>query len=319
MSAPSLVSVGNGIAGFQAVIAANYFPYVVETAGSEDDFQCASAAASMGSLRFSRTYVNRPFNGARLRTRRPRDINAFVVMLVEEGEVCFRGHRSAVARAGEMILMNADQPLETEQRVGGTSLAVSIPAPLLRLHYSTVDDWCLCPLSTEDGIPAVLKQCLTSCWEAQNEFHPVEMGDLTASVVHLIGAAFRERNDLPSFESNALHRHFLRIREIVAQNLTNENLGADFVVERLGISKSYLFMIMNAANTTLGRFVLDQRLEHSHDLLSDPATAERTITEIAFAAGFQDLSHFSRRFSERYGKSPRAHRGAALLARKQVL
>jgi AraC-like DNA-binding protein len=38
--------------------------------------------------------------------------------------------------------------------------------------------------------------------------------------------------------------------------------------------------------------------------LADPALRHRPITDIAFAAGFNDLSHFSRAYRERYGCAP---------------
>ena len=56
--------------------------------------------------------------------------------------------------------------------------------------------------------------------------------------------------------------------------------------------------------TTYSRFLLDQRLKRAHRMLSDPGQAERTISAIAYAAGFGDLSHFNRAFRRRYGESP---------------
>jgi AraC-like DNA-binding protein len=49
-------------------------------------------------------------------------------------------------------------------------------------------------------------------------------------------------------------------------------------------------------------------------MLGDPALKTRTISEIAFSIGFQELSHFSRRFTQRFGRSPRAYRTQALRA-----
>jgi len=105
--------------------------------------------------------------------------------------------------------------------------------------------------------------------------------------------------------------HFLRVRDLIAENLQNPKLSVDLVSERLSISKSYLFSIMNMANTTLGRYILERRLDRSRELLADPALKGWSISEIALRTGFQELSHFSRRFSERFGRSPRAFRAAA--------
>jgi class 3 adenylate cyclase len=49
--------------------------------------------------------------------------------------------------------------------------------------------------------------------------------------------------------------------------------------------------------------------------LTDPAMRGRPVGEIAFAAGFNDLSHFSRAYRARYGCAPRDARLAAVAAR----
>jgi AraC-like DNA-binding protein len=52
-----------------------------------------------------------------------------------------------------------------------------------------------------------------------------------------------------------------------------------------------------------------RRLEASLSLLRNPNASHMTVTEIAFASGFNDLSTFHRRFRWRYGLTPRAARG----------
>jgi len=50
------------------------------------------------------------------------------------------------------------------------------------------------------------------------------------------------------------------------------------------------------------RWVLEQRLELAYDALAYQRI--RTVTEISFAFGFKDSSHFGRVFSRRYGVPP---------------
>jgi AraC-like DNA-binding protein len=65
-----------------------------------------------------------------------------------------------------------------------------------------------------------------------------------------------------------------------------------------------------------GQVVWQRRLDATrHDLL-DGRLAQRSVTEIAFARGFSDLSHFSRRFTQAYGQRPRTFRAATLNSRR---
>jgi AraC family transcriptional regulator, positive regulator of tynA and feaB len=236
------------------------------------------------------------------------------MLLLEGGHVALKDKRSVVVGPGDLILLNANRPLESEQRSAGTSISISFPTPLLKARFLEVDDWCMVPLATGEGAAAVLRECMLSCWRSRASLGSTSANDLSSSLLHLLAAAFRNPLDAPALDSRSAGMHFLRIRELVAANLDNPELSVDFVAELLHISKSYLFSIMNAANTTLGRYILERRLDRSREMLSDPALKHRSIGDIAFAVGFQELSHFSRRFSERFGKSPRAFRAAACIA-----
>lgn len=54
-----------------------------------------------------------------------------------------------------------------------------------------------------------------------------------------------------------------------------------------------------------GKWLLRQRLEHSADLLRNSSL---NVTEVALESGFEDVSHFSRVFKERFGAPPMAFR-----------
>lgn len=61
--------------------------------------------------------------------------------------------------------------------------------------------------------------------------------------------------------------------------------------------------------TSPGKWLLERRLQHSASLLQSTAM---NITEIAFECGFEDLSHFSKTFKEKYGLTPSSYRKEAL-------
>lgn len=309
MNPQVMLPIQNGVCGFQSVVSDIYFPYVVEQAKNQEAFFSAVASVTLGNLRISRTYVNSPFLGTRLATRGGQHSPGYyILMLVEEGELCLRGSRITVATAGDLVLLDPKNPFESEQKKMGTTLSVKIPAKLLKLHYSSTDDWCLRALPTRDGSPALLRALLTSLWDNFGTIRTVDNSNLEGAFIKLLGAALEDKNEIPSLKSHSMGILYRKILEIINRNLDRQDLGGDFVASQLGISKSYMFMVMNAAGTTLRKFILDRRLEESRKLLADPATIDRTISEIAFSFGFQDLSHFSKRFSEKYGRSPRAYR-----------
>jgi len=59
--------------------------------------------------------------------------------------------------------------------------------------------------------------------------------------------------------------------------------------------------------TSPGKWLLDRRLERSASLLQ---TTGMSVTEVMFECGFEELSHFSRVFKEKFGRSPSMYRAA---------
>jgi AraC-like DNA-binding protein len=91
--------------------------------------------------------------------------------------------------------------------------------------------------------------------------------------------------------------------DILASSSQHELTLAALAV-RHGVTPRYVQMLFETEGMTFSRFLLDQRLGRAHRMLSNPRLAERTISAIAYDAGFGDLSHFNRAFRRRYGETP---------------
>jgi AraC-like DNA-binding protein len=77
------------------------------------------------------------------------------------------------------------------------------------------------------------------------------------------------------------------------------------------ISESYIRQLLAENGTTFTDFVLGGRLAHAHRMLTDPRYGDRSISAVAYEAGFGDLSYFNRTFRRRYGATPSDVREAA--------
>lgn len=60
-------------------------------------------------------------------------------------------------------------------------------------------------------------------------------------------------------------------------------------------------------NNTPGKWLLEKRLQHAHQLLQHSG---KNVNEAAFESGFENTSHFSRSFKEKFGYSPAAIKSA---------
>jgi transcriptional regulator GlxA family with amidase domain len=97
------------------------------------------------------------------------------------------------------------------------------------------------------------------------------------------------------------------LREI-ASNATAADLSAARIAGNVGVSERYVRQLLQDTGKTFSEHVLEQRLLLAHKLLIDPQNTSRKIADIAFAVGFNDISHFNRVFRRRFGDVPSAIR-----------
>ena len=90
----------------------------------------------------------------------------------------------------------------------------------------------------------------------------------------------------------------------ILENLASHQLSAAAVAKRQGITPRYVHMLFETEETTFSQFVVGRRLMLARRLLADSRHDGRTITEIAFEAGFGDLSYFNRVFRRHFGMTP---------------
>ncbi len=99
-------------------------------------------------------------------------------------------------------------------------------------------------------------------------------------------------------------------RTFVRHQIGRHSLSARSVAAHLGVTPRYVHMLFETEDTSLTKFIIDQRLARAHRMLLDPQRRQRTISAIAFEAGFSDLSHFNRAFRRHFGKTPSQARRA---------
>jgi AraC-like DNA-binding protein len=94
------------------------------------------------------------------------------------------------------------------------------------------------------------------------------------------------------------------IKADIVENLTNRQLSIDSVAARHGVTPRYVSRLFESDATTFSEFALVQRLNRARRMLVDPRFSDRTVSSVAFEAGFGDISYFNRAFRRLYGATP---------------
>ncbi|WP_048646768.1 AraC family transcriptional regulator [Nitratireductor soli] len=131
------------------------------------------------------------------------------------------------------------------------------------------------------------------------------VGDSLIQLVHGLVHAGEDEAPGRLTPLNALRA---RIVGYIDVHIGQGDLSLDEIARQMGCSRRYLHRAFENEEVTLERFIWERRLEASRSALLAPENGALSISEVAFACGFNSSAHFSRAFKGRYGIAPRALR-----------
>jgi AraC family transcriptional activator of tynA and feaB len=129
------------------------------------------------------------------------------------------------------------------------------------------------------------------------------------AVYDLVGALFAPPGPWP--DSRHTDKLFARIRAIINDGCADPDFGPHEVAAEAGISLRYLQKLFTQRGSTCSEFIYSLRLDHAARLLYRRGSlgTNQPLSEIAYACGFRDYTHFARKFRLRFGYAPGAHTG----------
>jgi signal transduction histidine kinase/CheY-like chemotaxis protein/AraC-like DNA-binding protein len=138
---------------------------------------------------------------------------------------------------------------------------------------------------------------------------PFDPGVLTACVANLLHQRRRLRDHfrlgesaLPATAPAATSELDLRLRPLVEAHLVDPEFGPEALAEAASLSYHQLYRALrDELGTTPTRYIRTVRAECAAVLLRQGAGS---VTEIAYAVGFESLSYFRRAFKERFEATP---------------
>jgi AraC family transcriptional regulator, positive regulator of tynA and feaB len=131
-------------------------------------------------------------------------------------------------------------------------------------------------------------------------------------LLDLVAVSLSRRSRAGTAEANSFaDATWLALRRAIQDQLRKQRLTVAEVAAAVGISERYVHKLFERTGSTFADYVIEQRLDGAAADLKNPAMAGQEIGAIAFDWGFADLSHFTRRFKQKFGCPPRDWRRRA--------
>ena len=181
---------------------------------------------------------------------------------------------------------------------------------ILKVPFSQCRDWVrrktdlwAAPLEPRPGVHALLAGLFAAFAREAPAMHPAA-AEVTIRTLSQLALIARGQSDQRSDEGRAACRDALlaAARRHIARHSSRADLSAEKTAAALGISVRQLHLLFEPTGTSFGAYLRATRLEQAHLLLLQ--FPERSVTDIAFACGWNSLATFHRVFRAAYGRSP---------------
>ena len=189
-----------------------------------------------------------------------------------------------------------------------SKLIISIPRLILRDRIAGIENCTALRIPGNSGVGAVTANFIRSTLSQTNQLTSREFSRLSEYSLDLLTLALAtvrpEKFNLSKSRSLTLNR----IKVYIEEHLSDSDLYPTLVANEVGLSPRYINTLFKEEETSLIRYISQRRLENCRKDLLDPIHVGARISDIAFRWGFNDLSHFSRVFKQRYDYSPKDYR-----------
>ena len=241
---------------------------------------------------------------------------------LSEGEAVYRAFdgRLKLLRPGEILVLESELPVDVRIGDGGRLSALVAPAHLLAPRFVARERLRGGALRAHGGgVAALLHQLLTGLADPSRA--GLGAGALVDAVGGLISAVLEDCWAQEQDDGQAMRK--LRLEQInqhIRRHFADPELSPGDVAEALSLSRRYVHKLYAQEGRSFRQDLIALRIEACLRAFTDEQQAGKTIADIAYAAGYTDISQFNRHFRKLKGDTPSNVRRALVssLGRKGV-
>lgn len=221
--------------------------------------------------------------------------------------------REATLKKGHFALYDTERAYKLITHAGTKQLVLKLPRASLESRIGPSTNYTAHTMSSKNPLSNLACEFLKLLPESALTITPEPAGKVANQALELLALAYTHEcksNTPPQTQSRLAT--LIKLKTIIETHFTDPDFKPTEAASLTGISVRYANQLLKNEGSSLEQYIYSRRLERCRNILSDPASSFRTLSEISHSNGFNCASHFSRMFKNTYGLPPQTYRNTAI-------
>jgi len=269
------------------------------------------ATASCNDLHFSSVRADGQIvERTHARIRRAREEVMLISLQVRGTGVIAQDGREARLAPGDFACYDSTRPYTLTFTADFEQIVLHMPREAMIRRIGRTEAWTARRIEATSPVGSLVLPFVRQTASIVSDITLATASQLSETCLSLVTAALTEKGSETESNSAARTALIFRAKALIDSQLHDHMLNTEKVAGLVGISPRYLQDLFHAEQSTVSDWIWKRRLERSRRYLADPLHAGDSIAQIALSCGFADFGHFSRRYKDAFGVSPRDDRAA---------
>lgn len=219
-------------------------------------------------------------------------------------------NHTAELEPGDWTIYDNTRPYELKCHSDYRQLVFLVPRHQLLNRLPTIDLWLARPFSSRKGMGKLLFEFVSNALQEGDKISAGAQSHTAQMMLDLLLLSLTESADQPLALPHPTR--VTQLKQFIATHLHDPDLTVEMLANNLHLSKRYIQKLFADQNSTVNRYIWQERITKCKIDLANPLLANMPIRDIAFSWGFRSNAHFSRMFKQVSGQTPKTYRNQNL-------
>lgn len=230
-------------------------------------------------------------------------------MQIEGTSTLTQDGRDANLLPGHFALYDTQRTYKLKTGNGTKQLVIKIPRSSLEPRLGNISHFTAHSMNAENPISKIAFGFLSLLPTNKSIINTEATRKIAEQAIELLSLAFtHECAHKNKKQTPGQFTTLTRLKSVIESNFTDPDFKPSEAAIRTGISTRYANKLLNAEGSSVESYIYSRRLERCRQILNNPQSSQRTISEISHSNGFNCASHFTKRFKHTYGLTPQEYR-----------